>query len=262
MKFVEDNSLSDIFHLSDKAPLVHLQEICSAASIDNSDGKSSNGMEPICLKCGKKIAPNSLNAKDKCLCSKGNVAIEIPAILTKPAENKITNGTKTESIPETSSSESQQTIINTAQPKIARQSPPTVMLEGPWKDSTSVHSGDKPDVLIDPHEASYLDVAVLRCLLIENWAEDGVFWALKFLLNRLTDIRHYRLMHDGTFRSRSNSVPTTAPRGSRQDVLEADYLTWSDLQERTEVFSKKSVDEPKVDVIEESTKTKVAFFNK
>uniref|UniRef100_A0A914YVH3 Cation channel complex component UNC80 N-terminal domain-containing protein n=1 Tax=Panagrolaimus superbus TaxID=310955 RepID=A0A914YVH3_9BILA len=279
MKFAEDNSLSDIFHLNDKAaPLVLLQEICSAASIDNSDGKSSNGIEPICVKCGKRIVPNPLNANDKCLCKNGSVAIEIPAILaTKQAENKIiTNGTKlTESIPETSSSGSQQTVINMGQRKQPQppqqhqqqqsQSPPTVLLEGTWKDSASMHSTDKPDVLIDPHEASYLDIAILRCLLIDNWAEEGVFWALKFLLNRLTDIRHYRLMHDGTFRSRSNSVPTTAPRGSRQDVLEADYLTWSDLQDRKDISNtRKSVDEQaKTDIIiDDNSKTKIDIFNK
>jgi hypothetical protein len=54
----------------------------------------------------------------------------------------------------------------------------------------------------DPHEANYLDIAVLRCLLIKNWAEKGVFWSVRYLLNRLMSMRQYSCLHEGTFRSR------------------------------------------------------------
>ena len=33
--------------------------------------------------------------------------------------------------------------------------------------------------------ATYLDVAVMRCLFISHWSEDGFFWALMFLQRRL-----------------------------------------------------------------------------
>lgn len=32
--------------------------------------------------------------------------------------------------------------------------------------------------------ATYMDVAVMRCLFISHWSEDGVFWALMFLNRR------------------------------------------------------------------------------
>lgn len=32
--------------------------------------------------------------------------------------------------------------------------------------------------------ATYLDVAVLRCLFISQWLEEGIFWALKYLCQR------------------------------------------------------------------------------
>ena len=38
--------------------------------------------------------------------------------------------------------------------------------------------------LADPSMATFLDVAVLRCLFTSQWLEDGIDWALSFLLNR------------------------------------------------------------------------------
>lgn len=32
--------------------------------------------------------------------------------------------------------------------------------------------------------ATFLDVAVLRCLFISHWQEEGVYWALHFMYNR------------------------------------------------------------------------------
>lgn len=32
--------------------------------------------------------------------------------------------------------------------------------------------------------ATYLDIAVLRCLFISHWSEEGFFWALNFLNRR------------------------------------------------------------------------------
>lgn len=61
---------------------------------------------------------------------------------------------------------------------------------------------------IDPQEATYMDVAVIRCLLIKHWAEDGVYWAIKYLLHRLFEIKMYRNSQTITHRSRANSVPS------------------------------------------------------
>uniref|UniRef100_A0A183EIX4 Pecanex-like protein n=1 Tax=Gongylonema pulchrum TaxID=637853 RepID=A0A183EIX4_9BILA len=56
--------------------------------------------------------------------------------------------------------------------------------DGPSKvfdplENLSLESDTAQQTSGDPQEATYLDVAVIRCLLIKHWAEDGVFWALK-----------------------------------------------------------------------------------
>ncbi len=42
----------------------------------------------------------------------------------------------------------------------------------------------KPKALADASMATYLDVAVLRCLFTSQWLEEGIEWALNFVLNR------------------------------------------------------------------------------
>lgn len=37
---------------------------------------------------------------------------------------------------------------------------------------------------MDLSAATFLDVAVLRCLFIPQWQEEGVFWALQYLYHR------------------------------------------------------------------------------
>ena len=39
--------------------------------------------------------------------------------------------------------------------------------------------------------ASYFDVAVLRCLFCPQWAEEGVYWALRYLHQRLLEVSYY-----------------------------------------------------------------------
>lgn len=38
--------------------------------------------------------------------------------------------------------------------------------------------------------ATYLDVAVLRCLFISDWQESGVYWSITFLTNRLAELQY------------------------------------------------------------------------
>lgn len=37
---------------------------------------------------------------------------------------------------------------------------------------------------VNLYAATFLDVAVLRCLFVSQWPEEGVFWALNFLYRR------------------------------------------------------------------------------
>lgn len=43
-------------------------------------------------------------------------------------------------------------------------------------------AGEPPRM--DLAAATFLDVAVLRCLFVPQWQEEGVFWALQFLYHR------------------------------------------------------------------------------
>ncbi|EJW75049.1 hypothetical protein WUBG_14044 [Wuchereria bancrofti] len=94
---------------------------------------------------------------------------------------------------------------------------------------------------VDPHEATYMDVAVIRCLLIKHWAENGIHWAIKYLLHRLFEIKMYRNSRTITcrLRSRANSMPTiphlklyASKMDNREIVKEIQYRppTWDDLQ--------------------------------
>lgn len=38
--------------------------------------------------------------------------------------------------------------------------------------------------IVDVSAATYLDVAVLRCLFITHWQEEGIYWSLHYLYNR------------------------------------------------------------------------------
>ncbi|XP_038122393.1 protein unc-80 homolog isoform X5 [Culex quinquefasciatus] len=59
----------------------------------------------------------------------------------------------------------------------------------------------------DVAAATFLDVAVLRCLFISHWQEDGVYWSLHYLNNRLRDISEETAIPPSQPRRRSNSLP-------------------------------------------------------
>ncbi|CAK1579375.1 unnamed protein product [Parnassius mnemosyne] len=54
--------------------------------------------------------------------------------------------------------------------------------------------------------ATFLDVATLRCLFTSQWQEEGVYWALYYLYNRLRDICD-DMSKQSHPRKRSNSLP-------------------------------------------------------
>lgn len=55
--------------------------------------------------------------------------------------------------------------------------------------------------------ATYLDIAILRCLFISDWQESGVYWSITFLSNRLAEIRYlYESENKSKSRQRSKSL--------------------------------------------------------
>ncbi|KAJ1528104.1 hypothetical protein ONE63_008019 [Megalurothrips usitatus] len=94
-------------------------------------------------------------------------------------------------------------------PKAAKPGPPPVTTKLSAAPSVSAQSastsaGEPPRMNLSA--ATFLDVAVLRCLFIPQWQEEGVFWALQFLYHRLRDIADER-GHQQQPRRRSNSLP-------------------------------------------------------
>uniref|UniRef100_A0A915C2K7 Transmembrane protein n=1 Tax=Parascaris univalens TaxID=6257 RepID=A0A915C2K7_PARUN len=247
LRFVEDNSLSEMMvELSDKAPLVQLQEICSciSADVENSFG---NGCEVVCENCNTVVyREGTVVGVCKCKRKSSSTSSRFKIVSTAPKDSQTslqTDSSRNTTIQreETTSTFSGRTVIR--RPTI------TVETEVP-KDSASKKEFDplenismKSDVtqqaLSDPHEATYLDVAVIRCLLIKHWSENGVYWAMRYLLNRLADIDSYRSSQEGMFRSRANSAPTiphlkiySSEMDSRLNLPENQFRapTWDDLQ--------------------------------
>uniref|UniRef100_A0A8D8WIK8 Protein unc-80 homolog n=1 Tax=Cacopsylla melanoneura TaxID=428564 RepID=A0A8D8WIK8_9HEMI len=58
----------------------------------------------------------------------------------------------------------------------------------------------------DMNSATFMDVAVLRCLFISQWPEEGVYWALQFIYHRLRDLNEEKVCQQQP-RRRSNSLP-------------------------------------------------------
>ncbi|XP_075975825.1 unc80, NALCN channel complex subunit isoform X2 [Anticarsia gemmatalis] len=69
-------------------------------------------------------------------------------------------------------------------------------------------STEKPPSAKQGHvsSATFLDVATLRCLFTSQWQEEGVYWALHYLYNRLRDICD-DMSKQTQPRKRSNSLP-------------------------------------------------------
>ncbi|GBP89583.1 Protein unc-80 homolog [Eumeta japonica] len=69
-------------------------------------------------------------------------------------------------------------------------------------------STEKPSISkqLNVSAATFLDVATLRCLFVSQWQEEGVYWALHYLYNRLRDICD-DISKQTQPRKRSNSLP-------------------------------------------------------
>ena len=60
----------------------------------------------------------------------------------------------------------------------------SVPQRGPTDSSGAGLTSSCPAIDADVRAATFLDVAVLRCLFVPQWQEEGVHWALQFLYHR------------------------------------------------------------------------------
>ncbi|XP_049870612.1 protein unc-80 homolog [Pectinophora gossypiella] len=84
--------------------------------------------------------------------------------------------------------------------------------------------------------ATFLDVATLRCLFTSTWQEEGVYWALHYLYNRLRDICD-DISKQTQPRKRSNSLPI--PK------IEVSIYQSPEMKERDSLKNFMEVPEPK-----------------
>ncbi|XP_076295580.1 unc80, NALCN channel complex subunit isoform X9 [Lasioglossum baleicum] len=92
---------------------------------------------------------------------------------------------------------------------------------------------------MDVRAASFLDVAVLRCLFVSQWQEEGVHWALQFLYHRLRMINEETSVQQMP-RRRSNSLPIPkievsiyqSPESKKKDVAK-DLIEVPEVREVT-----------------------------
>ena len=90
----------------------------------------------------------------------------------------------------------------------------------------------------DVSVATMFDIAVLRCLHVPPWSEEGMFWALRYFYNRLLEIRDY-YQRTGSVRQRSNSVPSVRKTTSEmRPPRRANYLAPEEINsKRWEILS-------------------------
>ncbi|EGT33036.1 CBN-UNC-80 protein [Caenorhabditis brenneri] len=234
IKFSENEncSLSAVFFASDQAPLVNLSDICSGFSLEGSSEPTTKttvyDMQPSTSQCLPKLPESSL-------------FLSCPAPVSEVPPFVLTRASTTE---ESASSCSQQTVVPiqfnlpaSSFPVKEASSTPTMRTEVRRTDhqrmssQKSVSSTDDEvdeSSFVDPTVASYLDVAVIRSLLITHWQEKGVYWALSYIHNRLIEIKTYMIAKKGS-RQRSNSLPS----GERKlSVAPEQFINpvWDDLK--------------------------------
>ncbi|XP_030370602.1 protein unc-80 homolog [Scaptodrosophila lebanonensis] len=112
------------------------------------------------------------------------------------SRQSVHSGTK-EKVPSTKFEFDQQELMRGASMKERR----SASME---KESESEKS---ESVKADVSAATFLDVAVLRCLFISHWQEEGIFWSLQYIYNRLSEIGEDAAITLNQPRKRSNSLP-------------------------------------------------------
>lgn len=215
----ENGSLSGVFYGKTTAPLVKLSDICSGFSMEPSTSAEN------CSLCNKK--------KEECRCTNLRDALTTPdappLVLTRASTTE-----------ESVSSCSQQTMIPTPVTTSVPKATPAVST---FPDIFQQPSTSKTDPVADeeveetqandPTMATYLDVAVIRALLITHWQEEGVTWALKYLLNRIEQMQTF-LSSRTSPRQRSNSLPSGEKRTSIGTVEQMPNPTWEGLRATSE----------------------------
>ncbi|CAG9539348.1 unnamed protein product, partial [Cercopithifilaria johnstoni] len=204
LSFTDDKSLNnamdDVEVSEEKAPLVILQEICSSTSTDF-ENVLHNSREIICESCHSVMCRDG-GAMNACK----TIEKYLLYIIEEASSTTLDGRTVIKSVQENTSTE-------------------PVKVFDPLENITEECDTILQQSFVDPQEATYMDVAVIRCLLIKHWTEDGVYWAIKYLLHRLFEIKMYRNSQTIIYRSRANSDYRKFLK-----EIQCRPSTWDDLQ--------------------------------
>lgn len=167
-----ESESNDSSVISKRAPLAHLSDICALST-----SETTTSVEIICEVCNSTIENNG--GVLCCLCGARR-----ESSVTQPPDGCTTSGV----VPPGRNSP---VDVDYVQQRI----------------ETTVNSGMRGSA--DVASATYFDVAVLRCLFSPQWATEGIYWALRYLHQRLLEICVCDEYQDvTTFRKRSDSLPT------------------------------------------------------
>ena len=69
--------------------------------------------------------------------------------------------------------------------------------------------------------ATHFDIAVIRCLFVSKWSEEGIFWSVTYLHRRLKGL-NFNPGEEPTPRKRSNSLPVPKIEITSHESSQAD----------------------------------------
>lgn len=255
-KFAEESSGATV-DINDRAPLVQLKDICGATwpSLDL-PSSSSTQCEIVCELCQTVVYRDGAFLGN-CKCDKASQALKVNSLKESfetvdelkfvGEELSMDNdGKSSSSAPSvTRTSPTPVTEIRILSPQSSSISSPPIAINTPRQAPLGSFSLEKrlsfgpavpattasgtpvtQTLCCDYLQASYMDVAVLRCLFVRHWSEEGVSWGLRYIYQKLLDISS-DLAQKKFFRKRSRSVPV--PK------LKVTFASPSPLQSKTDL---------------------------
>ncbi len=164
-----------------KAPLAHMSDICALST-----SATETSVEIVCEICSETIQNRSGEMSCKC-------GVRRSSYMSAPLENKSASFTQGLGSP-------------IDKEYVTKRLESVAATGGPGYSN--------PDAL----SASYFDVAVMRCLFCPMWEERGVYWALRYIHQRLLEVCDELNRKENT-RERSHSLPVPEVQITPPDQL-------------------------------------------
>ncbi|XP_076436361.1 protein unc-80 homolog isoform X3 [Babylonia areolata] len=153
------------------APLARLSDICTISTSES----NTAAMEVVCEHCNTIMPMRSGEGPLTCRCGRKDTLVAFLPDSKNYAYMKLTPGVDKDYVKQ--------------------------------KLASAVASGTRGPGALDVLSASFLDIAVLRCLFCLSWQEDGIYWALRYVHKRMLEVCDELCHVERRERSRSHSLP-------------------------------------------------------